>query len=107
MEIEFFKKVPTVWNESHYLAGDIGKNICVARRKGNVWFIGSAAGLFPWNQTFLLNFLRKDIKYTATIYEDDGKGSIRKRIVKVKKGDSFSITLEEKAGQAVIIEPGN
>lgn len=107
VEIEFFKKVPTVWNESHYLAGDIGKNICVARRKGNVWFMGSAAGLFPWNQTFLLNFLRKDIKYTATIYEDDGKGSIRKRIVKVKKGDRFSITLEEKAGQAVIIEPGN
>lgn len=58
-EIEFFKYVPTVWNESHYLAGDIGKNISVARRKGNTWYVGSAAGLMDWQGTITLDFLTK------------------------------------------------
>jgi alpha-glucosidase len=106
-EIEFFKHVPTVWNESHYLAGDIGKNISVARRKGNTWFIGNASGLMDWNSSIKLDFLAKGKKYTATIYEDDGKGSIAKRTVHVKRGDTFPIALKEKTGQAVIIEQVN
>lgn len=33
-EIEFFKYVPTVWDETKYLSGEIGENISVTRRKG-------------------------------------------------------------------------
>jgi alpha-glucosidase len=103
-EIEFFAKVPTVWNESHYLAGDIGKNISVARRKGTVWYMGNVAGPEDWNGSIKLDFLSKGKQYTATIYEDDGQGSIRKRTLPVKKGDQFSLAIKAKGGQAVIIE---
>lgn len=102
-EIEFFKYVPTVWNESHYLAGDIGKNISVARRNGNTWFMGNATGLADWNSKISLNFLKKGKVYTATVYEDNGAGSIVKRVVPVKKGDSWPLQLKAKGGQAVII----
>jgi alpha-glucosidase len=104
-EIEFFKHVPTVWNETKYLAGEIGKNISVARRKADTWFIGSAAGLDQWQTNLSLNFLTRDKKYKVTIYEDDGNNSIRTRIIEVKKGDSLPIVLEEKTGNAIIIEP--
>jgi alpha-glucosidase len=104
-EIEFFKYVPTVWNESHYLLGDIGKNISVARRKGDTWFVGNAAGLEDWKESFQLDFLTKGKMYTATIYEDDGKGSILKRTKNVKKGDLFSFDIKAKGGQAMIIKP--
>jgi alpha-glucosidase len=104
-EIEFFKYVPTVWNESHYLAGDIGKNISVARRKGEAWFVGNATGFEAWQTNIALNFLSKGKLYKATIYEDDGRESIHKKIIQVRKGDVFPIKLAEKTGHAIIIEP--
>lgn len=103
-EIEFFSLVPTVWNESHYLAGEIGQNISVARRKGTTWFVGNATGFNDWKSSIKLNFLTKGKTYTATVFEDDGKGSIRKRIVTVKKGDSFVFDIKAKGGQAIRIQ---
>lgn len=103
-EIEFFKYVPTVWNETHYLAGEIGKNISVARRKGNTWFVGNAAGTSDWQQHISLDFLSKGKSYIATVYEDDGQGSIRKRTMAVKKGNMFSVDIKKENGQAIIIQ---
>lgn len=103
-EIEFFKYVPTVWNESHYIAGDIGKNISVARRKGDTWFVGNAAGLEDWKDNIRFDFLTKGKTYVATIYEDDEE-SIRKRTMNVKKGDTFPLNIKAKGGQTLIINP--
>lgn len=103
-EIEFFKYVPTVWDETHYLAGDIGKNISVARRKGNTWYVGNAAGPANWTNTLSLNFLVKGKTYIATVYEDDGQGSISKRKLQVKRGYLFPYSLAKESGQAIIID---
>ncbi|MES2775588.1 MAG: glycoside hydrolase family 97 catalytic domain-containing protein [Bacteroidota bacterium] len=102
-EIEFFKYVPTVWNETHYLDGEIGKGICVARKKDETWYIGTAAGLEDWKSNISLGFLSKRKKYLATIYEDDSAGSIRKRTVHVTRNSNFLIALKAKEGQAMII----
>ena len=104
-EIEFFSRVPTVWNESHYLSGEPGQHIAVARRQGKTWYLGTAAGLSDWSGTLTLSFLDKGKAYTATIYEDDGADSIRKRTIAVKKGDAFPVQLAAKGGQAVVIDP--
>lgn len=103
-EIEFFAYVPTVWDESHYLAGAIGRNIAVARRQGDTWFAGLAAGMEDWQYTLYFNFLEKGKAYTATIYEDE-QGSIRKRTVTVKKGSKLSFDVKAKGGKALIIRP--
>jgi alpha-glucosidase len=103
-EIEFFTYVPTVWNESCYLAGDIGKNISVTRRKGTTWFVGNAAGPEDWKATLPLDFLTKGKVYTATVYEDDNKGGIQKRTLKMEKGDVFAMSIKAGGGQAIIIE---
>ncbi|HEX8018737.1 glycoside hydrolase family 97 protein [Mucilaginibacter sp.] len=105
-EIEFFRYVPTVWDESRYMAGEIGEGVSVARRKGNEWYLGSAAGLHPWKGKFQLNFLDKKRRYTATVYEDDGTGGIRIRKINVKYNDIYVVNLNGKDGQAVIIRPG-
>ncbi|TAN19133.1 MAG: hypothetical protein EPN37_04115 [Chitinophagaceae bacterium] len=102
-EIEFFKYVPTVWDESHYLKGEIGKYISVARRNGKVWFIGNAAGLQDWNDSIKLSFLSPGKIYQAVIYEDSAEGGIHKRIIEVQKGDIFLIHIKAKGGQAIII----
>jgi alpha-glucosidase len=103
-EIEFFKYVPTVWDKSHYFKGEIGKYISVGRRKGSTWFIGNAAGPKDWQDTLVLDFLKPGKTYTATIYEDDEQGGIRKRTIPVKQNDEFPITIKAKGGQAIIIQ---
>ncbi len=103
-EIEFFRYVPTVWNESHYLAGDIGRRISVARRQGATWFVGNAAGPEDWTGEIKLDFLSPGKTYTATVFEDDGNNSIRKRTLRVRKGDVFPIALKAATGQALMIK---
>jgi alpha-glucosidase len=104
-ELAFFDQVPTVWDESRYLAGDIGKGICVARKKNGSWYIGAAAGLEPWRAKIDLNFLDKGKSYLATIYEDDGKKGIKISQKEVKRGASWLIDLPAKEGQAIILTP--
>ncbi|MDT3401162.1 glycoside hydrolase family 97 protein [Mucilaginibacter terrae] len=106
-DIEFFKYVPTVWDETVYLAGGIGKYISVARRTGNTWFIGNAAGFNDWKQTVKLNFLKRGKDYMATVYEDGNGSVLWKRTIKLKAGEKLQIDVKGKGGQAIIIRPIN
>ncbi len=40
-EVEFFKKVPTVWDDTKVIDGRIGEFVSVARQSGDEWFLGS------------------------------------------------------------------
>jgi hypothetical protein len=42
--IEFLKKVPTVWDETRYLAGYPGRDIALARRHGDDWYVAATNG---------------------------------------------------------------
>jgi alpha-glucosidase len=101
-EIEFFKYVPTIWNETRYLDGSIGKNISVARRKGSTWFVGNAAGLEDWKGNLKLNFLTKGKAYTATVWEDKGD-KLNKKTMTVKKGDILPFEIKAKGGLAMMM----
>lgn len=104
-ETEFFDRVPTVWNDSRYLAGEIGENIAVARRNGKQWFMGAVAGPVDWKKDIKLDFLEKGVNYEATVYEDDGSNSIRKNVIMVRYGDEFPVQLAAKSGVAVVFSP--
>ncbi|WP_432329773.1 glycoside hydrolase family 97 C-terminal domain-containing protein [Mucilaginibacter sp. P25] len=97
--------MPTVWDESKYVQGEIGEGITVARRKGRTWYLGSAAGLQKWGGSFKLDFLEKNQVYTATVYGDDGQGGIQVKKVELRHNDAFVVDLDAKGGQAVIIRP--
>lgn len=43
----FIAQVPTVWDETVALSGEVSKYISIARRKGDVWYAG---GLTNWKQ---------------------------------------------------------
>jgi len=43
-ELDFFKRLPTVWDETRWLDGYPGAHATVARRKGETWFIGALNG---------------------------------------------------------------
>lgn len=67
--LDYWNNLPTTWDETRVLQGDIGRRAVVARRKGNDWFVGAIApvdGSFP----VALDFLDPGKPYSATIYSD-------------------------------------
>jgi alpha-glucosidase len=72
--LDYWKNLPTTWDETRVLAGDIGRRAVVARRKGEQWFVGAIA---PADGQFQipLGFLAAGKKYTAQIYSDPAHGT--------------------------------
>ena len=96
-ELEFFKLMPTVWDETKVLEGKIGEFATIARRSGDDWFLGSLTA----SQNKLINidpdFLQKGTDYNITIYSFDPKAEnstkvkTEKRVVNTKSKLSFDI----------------
>lgn len=42
--IDFLRNVPTVWDETRYLAGYPGRDIAIARRHGDDWYVAATNG---------------------------------------------------------------
>ncbi len=41
---KLMKDIPVVWDETKFLCGFPGKDVVIARRKGNVWYIAGING---------------------------------------------------------------
>ncbi|NIG55910.1 glycoside hydrolase family 97 protein [Chitinophaga sp. Cy-1792] len=101
-EIAFYDAIPTTWSESHYLAGNIGEGIAIARKNGDSWYLGCAAGLEDWQTTLDLSFLTPGQQYEVTVYEDGDNNSITKKILTLTSQDKLPVKLSAKGGLAVI-----
>lgn len=67
--LEFIASVPTVWDETRGLDGKVGEYIVLARRRGDVWYVG---GMTDWSARTLdipLDFL-SDGEYEMELYVD-------------------------------------
>lgn len=68
----FIVDVPTDWEQSIALAGEIGDYVVIARRErgGDDWFIGAISDEQARTLTVGLDFLEDGVNYEATIYRD-------------------------------------
>jgi alpha-glucosidase len=91
-EIEFFQKVPTVWDDTKVINGEIGKFATVARRKGQDWFIGTVNNNEARTLQVPLSFLDGGRSYVGHIYSDDpGVATKTKVAVKTLSVNSRSL----------------
>ncbi len=108
-ELEFFDSVPTVWDDTRVLAGEIGRYAVIARRSGRNWFIGCLNADRPRQLSVPLDFLDADTAYRATIYFDDPNLATRTRVgVRSQAVDSqtiLTVSLSQQGGQAIEITP--
>ena len=67
----FIKNVPTDWETTRVLNGDIGSHLTVARQERGTenWFVGSITGDKPRTATINFDFLPEGKEYKATIYK--------------------------------------
>jgi len=89
---DFIAKIPTVWDNTVALNGEIGKYVSIARQKDNVWYVGS---LTNWDARILelnLSFLGEG-SFAAEIYKD---GANANRIASDYKKEIISIPANRK-----------
>ncbi len=71
-EIEWFENLQTVFDDTKVLDGAPGKNITMARRKGEDWFVAAMTNNNGSKENIPLSFLDKNKTYLASIYTDGG-----------------------------------
>ena len=108
-ELEFFKHVPTVWDDTKVLMGEPGKFVSIARRKGDEWFLGTITNNDGRKLKVPLSFLDKNKKYEATVYFDDPSVNTRTKVgikhIDVDASTVLDVDLLPSGGEAVWIRP--
>ncbi len=108
-ELEFFDFVPTVWDDTKVIHGEIGEYAILARRSGENWFIGCMNGDDRHSFNIALDFLDKDRRYLAHIYTDDPAVSTRTHVkisrYTVDSSVILNAELPARGGQAIRIVP--
>ncbi len=64
---EFIAAFPTVWDETVAVSGKIGEYVAVARRKGDVWYVGAMTNWSARDLTLDLSFIGSG---KMTIFQD-------------------------------------
>ena len=108
-ELEFWKAIPSVWDDSRALDGEIGEYIVQARRSGNDWFVGAMTNTEARTVTLTTDFLEQGKKYLLHLYEDDDKLNTRTKVrtthKKIKAGDKLTLKLKASGGAALHFIP--
>lgn len=108
-ELEYFDQVPTVWDDTRVLQGEIGKFISVARRTGDDWFVGTITNNDARSLTLSFDFLPEGKVYEASLYDDDPKAPARTKVgirrMKIDRKTKINLNLVPSGGQAIRLVP--
>jgi alpha-glucosidase len=103
--LDFVSAAPTTWDETRFIAGEIGQSIVLARRKGADWWIGAMTNEAGRTVTVPLGFLGAGA-FAADIRQDGAAPTdlvATKRTVKA--GDALTLKLAPSGGAAVRLTP--
>ena len=111
---QYILDVPTDWDNSIAVNGEIGEYITMARKdvNSNDWYLGSITNEKPRNLTVSFSFLDPNKSYKATIYKDPKDGGwlakpeevvIEQKIVDYTT--LYDMNIAPGGGQAIRFEP--
>ena len=107
--LEFFKHLPTVWDETRVLEGEIGEVAAIARRTGSEWYVGFMKGASERDFATAHEFLEEGVTYDATIYQDiSGVWGHSARLSyrgQVQRGEEHSFKVVPRGGVAMRLVP--
>ena len=108
-ELAFFDRVPTMWDDTRVLNGQIGEYITVVRRSGNDWFLGAMTCLEGRELTVALDFLPEGKRYRAHIYRDGSVSMATRTKVQVEPREvdaqtTLSVKMYPSGGEAIWFE---
>jgi len=109
-ELEFWKEMPTVWDDTKAINGKIGVFATIARRSQDRWFVGSINAVERRTLTIPLSFLTANQRYTAKIYADaapDGSNmtGVTCSTREVTSADAILADMASNGGHAIELTP--
>lgn len=103
---DFLKEVPTTWDETRFVAGEIGQSIVLARRKGDRWYVGAMTNEQGRTLSVSLSFLGKGTRWRARVWQDGADINRLKTSVSTVGAESrLPLRLSPSGGAAVVLEP--
>jgi alpha-glucosidase len=102
----FIGKVPTTWDETRVVQGDIGQYIVTARRKGDKWYIGAMTNESARTLDVPLSFVQGGVTYHAEILQD-GKdvNQLKASEMQATAKSSIRLALAGSGGAVVVLSP--
>jgi len=106
---DFIAKIPTTFDETVSLNGEVGKFVTLARRKANIWYLGSITNWDSREITIDFSFLEKGKKFEAEIFSDGlnadkAANDYKREIVTVDSTTQLTYLLASGGGLAMIIK---
>jgi alpha-glucosidase len=110
LAFEFIKAVPTDWEESVALAGEVGDFVAIARKQRGAddWYLGALTDENARKLELRLGFLDPKARYEATIWRDGAKADWKTRPYDleletrtVTAADTLRLALAASGGAAV------
>lgn len=105
--LEFIAGIPTVWDETRGVCGEVGKYIALARRSGNDWYVGAMTDWSSRELVLDLSFLPEG-EYEVEIYRDGANAyriarDYRKEVKKLPSDRKLTINMAPGGGCALKI----
>jgi len=106
---DFIAKIPTIFDETVALSGEVGKFVALTRRKNTTWYLGAITNWDSRELTMDFSFLEKGKKYEAKIFSDGlnadkAAADYKKEIITVDSTTKLKYRLASGGGLAAIIE---
>lgn len=104
---QFLRDVPSSWDDTKFIDGYPGRDIVIARRKGEDWYIGAISGENRIKtQTVNFDFLPDNTKYRLTLISDDNYDtSFEVKNMVVDKSSSIKVRMLRRGGFAASLSP--
>jgi alpha-glucosidase len=106
---EFLAQMPTTWDETRFVVGDLGEYVVVARRQGNDWYLGGITNWTARNVNIPLVFLGNGTFQAAT-YADDAlaesdPNTLRRERREVTSTTSLNVRFAPGGGFVAVFAP--
>jgi alpha-glucosidase len=107
--MDFLKGLPTVWDETHGLDGEVGKFVVEARRSGKNWYLAAITDSNARELPVPLTFLPPG-DWKVTLWEDASDSALyADHLVKsersVRASDALQLKLAPAGGTVAIFSP--
>lgn len=91
----FYTSIPTVWDQSEFIDGEMGKYTVIARRSASDWYVAILNAGIQRRISIPLNIISHPEEYEGLLYyQAPGKKKDIVSVKKIKLQNSSSVTLE-------------
>lgn len=108
-EIKWFEDLETTFDDTRVLGGFPGRDIVLARRKADIWWVAAMTNNDGGREEIDFSFLTPGQKYIAEIYTDDDKADTATKVGisthKVTSKDKLKFDLKPRGGVAIRLVP--